>query len=425
MFKTANGNRADFALVVEATAPGVRTPKPLTVNILSSNSAPRGWASVKVKTFSSFESLPQTYVDLFERGAGEWYDSSLPWFLNFAETALDQGDKIRIYGAEDETASETKARAILATRYKERVPGFLSPSVLSSLSNFYTITFGPLCDVSGNGSAGALKPLVKAIASDANRWDMVELRPLDPDSVAYSSLVSSFQSAGMVVQKFFCFGNWYLTTAGLSFEQYFKTLPSAMQNTIKRKTKKLEKTGRSRIEIINSKENLESTIAAYEQIYLSSWKRPEPYPNFVSGLIRACAERGWLRMGVIYMDDQPIASQVWIVNSGKASIYKLGQDQHFDEFSAGSVLTAKLMEHVLEVDKVQEVDFGSGDDPYKKNWLPQRRERWGILAMNPRSVAGLAAIIRNIGGRAAKNVWQAIRRKPSQRTAEKTAPPEE
>jgi hypothetical protein len=379
---------------------------------------------VKVKTYPSFDALPQTYIDLFEKGSSEWYDFSLPWFLNFAKTALDGGDKLRIYGVESDTGSDTPLAA-LATRYKERSSGFFSPAVLSSLSNFYTITFSPVGEASGNRSKEALDMLAKAIALDSNRWDLIDLRPLDPDSPGYSNLVSSFKAARMVVQKYFCFGNWYMATSGLSYEQYFKTLPSAMQNTIKRKTKKLEKTGRSRIVIVTGTDNLEPIIQAYEQIYLSSWKRPEPYPLFVAGLIRACAERNWLRMGVIYMDDQPIASQVWIVNSGKASIYKLGQDQRYDEFSSGSILTAKLMEHVLEVDKVQEVDFGSGDDPYKKNWLPQRRERWGILAMNPRSVAGCVGIIRNIAGRAAKNAWQTLQRKRVGGAPEKAAPKEE
>jgi hypothetical protein len=379
---------------------------------------------VKVKTYPSFEGLPDTYARLFEQGSQDWYDFSLPWFLNFANTALDAGDKILIYGVESDASSETPLAA-LATRYKERSSGFLSPSVLSSLSNFYTITFSPLGESTGNGSTEVLNVLAKAIASDAKKWDLVDLRPLDPDSPVYPSLVRSFKAAGMTVQKYFCFGNWYLNTAGLSYEQYFKTLPSAMQNTIKRKTKKLEKTGRSRITIVTGGEDLEPAIQSYEQIYLSSWKRPEPYPHFVAGLIRACAQQGWLRMGVIYMDDQPIASQVWIVNSGKASIYKLGQDQRFDEFSAGSILTAKLMEHVLEVDKVKEVDFGSGDDPYKKTWLPQRRERWGILAMNPRSLAGLLGIVRNVGGRAAKNAWQSLKRKPAERVPEKASPAEE
>lgn len=363
-----------------------------------------------VKTYQNFDDLPASYLPLFERGASDWYDFSLPWFRNFAQTALDDGDAIRIYGVEENSGNGTPLAA-LATRFKGKPAGWLSGTRLSSLSNFYTITYSPLYDPSSGAPGEALAALAHGLASDSHKWDSVELRPLDPDSPLYPSLVSSLKSAGMIVQKYFCFGNWYLSTADLSYEQYFKTLPSAMQNTIKRKTKKLNKTGRARIQIVSGTENLEASILAYERIYLSSWKRPEPYPKFVAGLIRAFVERGWLRMGVIYLDDQPIASQVWIVNSGRATIYKLGQDQRFDEFSAGSILTAQLMEYVLEVDRVREVDFGSGDDPYKKNWLPQRRERWGILAMNPRSLPGLTGIIRNIGGRAAKDAWRAVHKR--------------
>jgi len=366
---------------------------------------------VIVKTYQDFSDLPSSYLPLFEKGALDWYDSSLPWFLNFAKTALDKGDRIRIYGVEKgcgDGASPTPVAA-LATRFKEESAGPLSGSRLRSLSNFYTITYGPLCDLSIGSSAETIGALAKGIASDTYKWDSVELRPLDPDSPVYPSLVSSLKAAGMVVQRYFCFGNWFLPTAGLSYEEYFKTLPSAMQNTIKRKTKKLNKTGQARIEIVTGTEHLESSISAYQRIYLSSWKRPEPYPEFVAGLIRTFVLKGWLRMGVVYLNEQPVASQVWIVKSGRATIYKLGQDQRYDEFSAGSILTARLMEHVLEVDKVREVDFGSGDDPYKKIWLSQRRERWGILAMNPRSLAGLTSIVRNVGGRTTKNAWRAVR----------------
>jgi hypothetical protein len=363
---------------------------------------------VVVKTYSSLDALPKSYVNLFEKSSIHWYDFSLPWFRNFERTALDEGDKVRIYGVERNPGGNAPIAA-LATRFNEKPEGLFSGTQLSSLSNFYTITFSPLYDSGADGSEEATAAIARAIVADNHKWDRVELRPLDPNSPVYSCLANSFRAAGMVVQKYFCFGNWYLATAGLSYPEYFKALPSAMQNTINRKTKKLNKTGSARVEIVTGTENLEPTIQAYEKIYLSSWKRPEPYPHFVSGLIRAFVERGWLRMGVIYIDDQPVASQIWIVNSGKATIYKLGQDQRYDEFSAGSILTARLMEHVLEVDRVQEVDFGSGDDPYKKNWLPQRRERWGILAMNPRSVAGCIGIVRNVGGRATKNAWRAVR----------------
>ena len=368
----------------------------------------RGGTSVRVRRFSSFEVLPASYQHLFENAGSIWYDYSLAWFQNFERTALDEGDKICIYGVErDNQANE--AVAALATKYSERRVSFLFPRRLSSLSSFYTISFGPAGNVSADDFTKALQDLTLAISSESPQWDFVHLRPLDPSSAFCPTLVSAFQNAGMVVQTYSCFGNWYLTAQGLSFDEYLKTLPPAMQNTIRRKSKKLEKSGRARIDVITGDDGLERAINAYERVYLSSWKRPEPYPNFVPGLIRTLADRGWLRMGVVYLDDQPIAAQVWIVNGGRATIYKLAHDKQFDEFSAGTVLTSRLIQHVLDFDKVFEMDFGSGDDPYKKNWLSMCRKRVGIIAMNPRSLQGCLGIVRHIGGRAAKSAWQSFR----------------
>lgn len=358
--------------------------------------------------YKDLHCLPDSYHQLFEHGAQEWYDYSLAWFQNFAQTALDDGDQICIYGVESDNGSH-EALAALATRYRAS-KGILDPAQLSSLSNFYTITFSPIVKLSEPSSRKTVQTLVTAISTDTPRWDVIDLRPLDPDTSLYSQLVDSFRQAGMVVQTYFCFGNWYLPVKSLSFEKYYQTLPSTMQNTIRRKTKKLEKTGRSRIEIITGGAGLEQAINAYERIYLSSWKRPEPYPEFVAGLIRTFSARNWLRMGVIYLDEEPIAAQVWIVNSSKATIYKLAHDQRFDDYSAGSILTTRLIQHVLDVDGVHEIDFGSGDDPYKKNWLPQRRERWGILAMNPRSLAGCIGIVRHVGGHGLKSAFHLLKK---------------
>ena len=70
------------------------------------------------------------------------------------------------------------------------------------------------------------------------------------------------------------------------------------------------------------------------------------------------------------------------------------------------------MEHVLDVDKVREVDYLTGDDKYKQDWMSHRRERWGILAMNPRTVRGALAILRHIGGRAVKRAVQSAIKRP-------------
>jgi hypothetical protein len=63
-----------------------------------------------------------------------------------------------------------------------------------------------------------------------------------------------------------------------------------------------------------------------------------------------------------------------------------------------------LMEHVIEIDKVEEIDYLIGDDPYKKAWMSHRRERWGVIAYNPRSMGGLAGWAREALGRRIKSI---------------------
>ena len=365
---------------------------------------------MKPRIFTDFEHLPEAYVHLFKDWGSHCFYYSVAWFRNFVQNALDEGDQVRIYALESEEPASTPVVA-LATRHNTQTSGYFKSLRLSALSNYYTSAFGPVLQHSGHEIREVVGELARAICSDTLEWDVVDLRPLDVDSPVFDALVKAFQSEGMVVQTYFCFGNWYLQVQGQSYQRYFETLPAALRNTLQRKRKKLEKLGRARIEIITGPEGVEGAIEAYQKVYRSSWKVPEPYPFFTPGLIRRCAELGWLRLGLVYVDDEPVAAQFWIVNGAHATIYKLAHDERFAELSAGSVLTARLMEHVIEVDKVQEVDFGSGDDPYKRTWLPQRRERWGMMALNPRTLHGILGIVRHIGGRAVKNSLRSLLRR--------------
>ena len=99
-----------------------------------------------------------------------------------------------------------------------------------------------------------------------------------------------------------------------------------------------------------------------------------------------------MRLGILYVDEEPAAAQIWTLTNGEATIYKLAYDAKFKNLSVGSVLTAKIMEHVLDVDKPHTVDFGFGDDPYKKDWTRQRRERMSLIGFRTaRPLGALAA----------------------------------
>ena len=110
------------------------------------------------------------------------------------------------------------------------------------------------------------------------------------------------------------------------------------------------------------------------------------------------AQYGALRLGVLTIQGVPAAAQIWLLWKGRATIFKLVHAETFSKFSPGTVLTMHMMRMVLERDCPKEIDFGRGDDTYKKMWLSSRRERWGIEAANPRTVRGLALATRITAG---------------------------
>jgi CelD/BcsL family acetyltransferase involved in cellulose biosynthesis len=242
--------------------------------------------------------------------------------------------------------------------------------------------------------------MLQRIASEAPRWHRIDLRPMDVDSPLFSDTEQAMREAGMAVQRYFCFVNWYLLVEGRSYAEYAQSLPSPLRNTLKRKGRQLERSGRAEFAIITGPDGLDAAIDAYLSVYRNSWKSPEPTPEFMPSLIRLCAHEGWLRLGVARIDGEAAAAQLWIVCNGVASIYKLAYDERHAALSLGSLLTARMMQHVIDVDRVREVDYLTGDDAYKRDWMSHSRKRYGLVGYNLRSVRGLAlAATHLLGGR--------------------------
>jgi CelD/BcsL family acetyltransferase involved in cellulose biosynthesis len=350
------------------------------------------------KAYASFADLPACYEQLLAGGKSTSFFHSLPWYQNLSATAIDRDEKLLILSTESENGTPT---AVLPLRHTIAARRGLRLRTLSSLSNYYTTRYAPILNASCS-LPDTLKSLAFAVRTKTPSWDVVNLKPLDHDLILFPGLVDAFRDAGMVVQTYFCHGNWYYPVNGKSYKEYLDSLRSSVRNIALSKNKKLERTGRARVEIITGREGLDSAIQAYEKVYSASWKNEEPYPQFVPGLIRTCADNGWLRLGVAYIDKEPAAAQLWIISNGVASIYKIAYDQKFKELSVGSYLMMHMMQQALDVDRVHEVDYLSGDDRYKSDWMSHRREQWGVLAMNPRTIGGLLAITRHLGGRSVR-----------------------
>ncbi len=284
-------------------------------------------------------------------------------------------------------------------------------SRLHSVSNYYTCVFGP----QGSRQAESQMDWAAVVAQMARLPGaaVVNLQPLDASSQWLEAFETAASAAGYWTDRFFCFGNWYQPVPAGGYAAYWPERPSALRHSVERGRRRLDKGGTWSISIATSQaDDLDAFITAYEKVYAQSWKQPEPCPGFIPSLIKTAAREGWLRLGVLWFNGQPLASQLWLVHGGKANIYKLAYVKGFEKFSAGSVLTAALMQHVMDVDGVNEVDYLSGDDAYKADWMAMRRERVGLLACNLRHWRGLLAAGRQVLGRWRRAIQSLLARRP-------------
>lgn len=344
----------------------------------------------RVDVFLDLDDLPLDVQQLFSKAEQENVEFGLSWYRNLVCAVYPNNGDFRIYVLR----KNGRPVAVLPVIVLHKFLG----QRIASLSNFYTAIYAPFFEA--DVTANDVVPLVKAVLKAHSALGSLQFSPMDPASSAYHLLLSALKMTGLPSFRFFCFGNWYLPVTG-DWPAYFKNREGILRNTIKRMGNGFSAAGGT-LKLVQGGAELEQGIQGYEHVYATSWKQPEPYPNFVPGLMRACAKRGWLRLGIAWLNGEAIAAQIWIVANHKASIYKLAYDEKHKKYAPGTLLTAMLMQHTFESDQVTEVDYLIGDDAYKQSWMSHRRERWGIVAYNPNSISGLLGLGREVLGRSLK-----------------------
>jgi len=326
-----------------------------------------------------FRRPPSGLGRLFDAADGDSFCSLPAWYDLIARYGVPASTEIQVYT--DERPGSATA-LLLQTGARE------AGLRLTSLANAYSVEHEIIYSPGADFDAGFAAILSEVLATRP-RWDCLSLAELDPQHANYRAAVCCLRRAGLFVECTFHSGTWYEETGGLSFADYLAARPSELRNTWRRKQRRLERSNRLTKAHFSNTSGISQAIADYRMIYAASWKPAEYFPEFIPALIGLAAEVGALRLGIYYIDGVPAAAQFWTLWNGRAIIHKLAHDRRFDDLSLGTLLTMEMVERALVNDRPREITFGRGDDPYKKLWLPKRRERWGITAANPYTRRGL------------------------------------
>ncbi len=282
---------------------------------------------------------------------------------------------------------------------------------LTGLVTPYTCLFQPVLAPGADPRA-----VGRAFGRACVAWPVLRLDALDRDWPGWPAMLAGFAAGGWRAVWFDSFGNWHAGADG-GWDAYLAARPGALRETIRRKLRRAARDEAVTFTIARDPAAVTEAFAAYEAVYRRSWKQPEPFPRFGAAFVAAAAAAGVLRIGVLRRDGLPLAAQYWTVEHGVATIHKLAHDEAAKALSPGTVLTAWMLRELF-AEGVTGLDFGRGDDPYKRLWADARRQRHGLVLARPWRPRGAAALLRQAAGGALRR-----RREPAFRPDGAGRPP--
>ena len=243
------------------------------------------------------------------------------------------------------------------------------PGDAAGLTNWYSFAIRPLYTGEGD-RGGALDALCRVLRRSAARLTLYPVS--DPDDIS-----AALRAAGWWVKATPAGDRHWLDLGNMDHDAWWASRPGALRSTVQRKAKK----GVVALQLHTAFDH--ESWAAYEHIYAASWKPEEGHPALLRAFAEAEGAAGRMRMGIARIDGIPIAAQFWTVEDGTAFIHKLAHREDARALSPGSVLSAALFRHVIDGDHVAMVDFGTGNDGYKRDWMEEVRPRYRLDMFRP------------------------------------------
>lgn len=249
-----------------------------------------------------------------------------------------------------------------------------------ALANWYNFTFRPI--FSGEPDEKTRKALLKAMARRLRgRAAHVVLRPVPDECGLVETILNAFRKAGWAAFAEAVDTNHYLERGERDFDSYWDARPGALRSTVDRKSAKFP------VDIKIHSCFSEAAWEDYEAVYASSWKPEEGSLSFLRAIAEQEGNAGCLRLGIARRDGQAVAAQLWTVENGTALIHKLAHREDAGEGSPGTLLSHAMFRHVIDTDRVKRIDFGTGDDSYKRDWTEEERPLYQIDLYNLRRLS--------------------------------------
>ncbi|MGA2465568.1 MAG: GNAT family N-acetyltransferase [Thermodesulfobacteriota bacterium] len=220
------------------------------------------------------------------------------------------------------------------------------------------------------------------LKSNYTEWDILELDSIPEELDSLNVIKSAVELIGLKSREYFCFNDWTLEDINFSGDEYMSRKPKNLRKELGKRRRRLERNGELRFEIESDRKSYDYYKKVYYEVRKKSWKHPENDIAFLDDFRRNAFEKGWLRFASLFFNSSPISCHLRLDYKNEVYFLESVYDKEYGEYSPTTILRSELMKHVIDKEKVTIIHTIKGDEDYKKDWTPRRRERRGITIFN-------------------------------------------
>ena len=198
--------------------------------------------------------------------------------------------------------------------------------------------------------------------------NQLDLRPLRPDSTVLTHLVSIARNRGYEV---LCHPEDVSLELDLpaTWDEYLATLDKKQRHEIRRKLRRLWEAGNVEHRCVEVGQEVEDYLDVFLKLFSLSRDEKASFMNpkmetFFRSLAKAMAEIGLLRLGLIQLDEVPMAMTMGFDYNDSHYLYNSAYDPQFNYLSVGLLCKVLCLKESIEKGR-KKWDFLKGGEPYK------------------------------------------------------------
>lgn len=236
-----------------------------------------------------------------------------------------------------------------------------------------------------------LKLIYQYLNNNGDRWDIVEMGPLDECSSSIGLMKENVNGGHrMVTLKAQVCPYLKLTE---NYEKQLQSLSPNMRQNLKRRTKDFENKRGMSFSIFNTREKVEENIDRLFSLHMDRFKSKggnrkiessfsgADIKRFHYDVASSFLEKQWLKLYFLNYENEPIASLYAFKYKHKLYYYQSGFSSHWEKLSLGVVLFGYAIKDSIN-ERLKEFHFLRGEEHYKSRWTKDYRETRNLLLFN-------------------------------------------